>query len=163
MSSTAAPVVNITRTIPAPPHRVYRAWLDPEVLQQWMAAGDRHVARVEVDERVGGAHRTWWATDDGTSVGGFESEIVELVPDERLVFRWGFVGPERTAGPAFDSLLTVTLAPAGDDATTLTLVHERLDDLHVAMPEVAAKVRDGWDQALDRLQPALTAGAAREG
>ena len=93
--------------------------------------------------------------------GGFESEIVELVPDERLVFRWGFVGPERTAGPAFDSLLTVTLAPAAGDATTLTLVHERLDDFFTAMPDAAANVGNGWNQALDRLEPALAAAPAR--
>jgi uncharacterized protein YndB with AHSA1/START domain len=155
----SAPVVHITRTIAAPPHRVYRAWLDPQTLQQWMVAGDRHVERVEVDERVGGVHRTWQATPDGTPAGGFESEIVEMVPDERLVLRWGFAGPDRTAGPVYDSLLTVTLAAAGDDATVLTLVHERLDDLHTAMPEVAAKVEHGWNDALDRLEPALAAAA----
>jgi uncharacterized protein YndB with AHSA1/START domain len=159
----SAPVVRITRTIQAPPHRVYRAWLDPQILQQWFAAGGRHVERVEVDERPGGVHRTWQADADGTPAGGFESEIIELVPDERLVLRWGFVGPQRAAGPVYDSLLTVTLqsAPGDDEATTLTLVHERLDDLHAALPEVAANVENGWNQALDRLQPALAASAAR--
>src|SRR5947209_6559872 len=48
---------------------------------------------------------------------------------QRIVFRWGFVGPGRKDGPAFDSLLTITLRGAPGGATRLTLVHERLDDL----------------------------------
>ena len=127
--------MRLQRTISAPPHEVYRAWLEPALLRQWMAPG-LEVKRAEVDARVGGRFRIWHA-DAGTDVGGFECEIVELVPDQRLVFRWGFVGPERTAGPVYDSRLTITLRAATGNATTLTLVHERLDDLAAAMPDVA--------------------------
>jgi hypothetical protein len=28
------------------------------------------------------------------------------------VFRWGFIGPDRDSGPAYDSLLTITLREA---------------------------------------------------
>jgi uncharacterized protein YndB with AHSA1/START domain len=94
--------VRVERLIPAPPDRVYRAWLDPELIRRWMAPGDFTVARVEVDERVGGHYRIWHATEAGVR-GGFESEIVDLVAGERIVFRWGFVGPDRTAGPVYDS------------------------------------------------------------
>lgn len=146
---TPFPVVRLQRTIPAPPQEVYRAWLEPALLQQWMAPG-LDVTRAEVDARVGGHLRIWHA-DAGSDVGGFECEIVELVPDQRLVFRWGFVGPERAAGPVYDSLLTVTLRPAKGHATTLTLVHERLDDLAAAMPNVAESVEHGWALVLEKL------------
>ncbi len=33
------PVVRLQRHIPAPPSEVYRAWLEPALLQQWMAPG----------------------------------------------------------------------------------------------------------------------------
>jgi uncharacterized protein YndB with AHSA1/START domain len=59
------------------------------------------VTRVEIGERPGGAYRTWNA-EDGVIAGGFDSELLELVPDRRLVFRWGFVGPQRRQGPSFD-------------------------------------------------------------
>lgn len=144
-----APTVRRTRRIPAPPREVYRAWLDPALLQRWMAPGF-DVVRAEVDARVGG-HLRIWHSDAGTDVGGFECEIVELVPDERLVFRWGFVGPERTAGPVYDSLLTITLHAAGANETELTLVHERLDGLGAALPDVAAKVDAGWRLVLEKL------------
>jgi Uncharacterized conserved protein len=142
-------VVRLHRTISAPPERVYRAWLEPELLRRWLAPG-LEVTRVEVDERVGGHYRIW-QSDAGGEVGGFECELLELVPAQRIVFRWGFVGPERLAGPAYDSLLTITLREEQNGATALTLVHERLDDLYAAMPHVAENVGPGWEMVLDKL------------
>lgn len=148
--TTGQTAVRLERTIPATPHQVYRAWLEPELLRRWMAPGGLEVTRAEVDERPGGHYRIWHA-DAGAEVGGFDCEVLELVPDERLVFRWGFVGPDRGAGPSYDSLLTVTLRAAADGGTVLTLVHERLDALAAAMPQVAANVGRGWDSALGKL------------
>lgn len=144
------PAVRIQRTVPAPPHRVYRAWLEPDLLRRWLAPGGLRVTRVDVDERVGGRYRIWHADGDA-DVGGFECELLELVPDQRLVFRWGFVGPERTDGPAYDSLLTVTFAEAPGNGTLLTLVHERLDRLATDLPHVADNVGPGWSLALEKL------------
>jgi hypothetical protein len=75
------------------------------------------------------------------------------------VFRWGFVGPQRSDGPKFDSVLTITLADALDNSTFLTLVHEQLDALHAAMPDVSENVLAGWEMVLDELEkvaPATT-------
>jgi uncharacterized protein YndB with AHSA1/START domain len=155
----AQPAVRLERVIPAPPHEVYRAWLEPALLRQWMAPGF-DVSRAEVDARVGGRFRIWHA-DHGVEMGGFECEILELVPDERLVFRWGFVGPERTAGPVHDSRLTITLKPAKGDATALVLLHERLDDLAAAMPGTLEKVKTGWTLVLEKLALALEADRPR--
>jgi uncharacterized protein YndB with AHSA1/START domain len=146
--------VRLSRLIPAAPDKVYRAWLEPELLARWLAPGTMQVTRIEVDERIGGRYRVWQGTSDGDA-GGFECEILELVPDERIVFKWGFVGPERTDGPTFDSLLTITLSEAPGNATDLTLVHERLDTLHAAMPHVAENVGPGWDSVLDKLVTTL--------
>jgi len=147
--------VRLRRTIAAPRDRVYRAWLDPDLLARWMAPGALDVTRAEVDERVGGHFRIWHAGPEG-DVGGFEAELLELVPGERIVFRWGFVGPDRLAGPTYDSLLTITLREAPDGATELTLVHERLDELAAALPDVADNVGRGWELALDKLEQLAT-------
>jgi uncharacterized protein YndB with AHSA1/START domain len=146
--------IRLQRTISATPERVYRAWLDPELLRRWLAPGSMEVTRVEVDERVGGYYRIWQGSAAG-EVGGFECELLELVPNRRIVFRWGFVGPERTSGPTYDSLLTISLDEAPGGATALTLVHERLDALHAAMPDVAKSVGPGWDMVLDKLAEAI--------
>lgn len=150
MTSTAAwnTTVRVQRTIPAPPDRVYRAWLEPDVITRWMAPGSVTAVRAEVDERVGGRYRVWQGEGD---VGGFECEILELDPYRRIVFNWGFVGPDRVDGPTFDSRLTLTFHEELDGTTTLTLVHEHLDDLHAAMPDVAGNVGPGWADVLDKL------------
>jgi uncharacterized protein YndB with AHSA1/START domain len=153
MSDQIAPpnAVLIERTFSAPAEKLYRAWLEPDLILQWMAPGSFTIPRAEVDERVGGKYSIWHS-QDGEPQGGFESEILELVPNERIVFAWGFVGPERSDGPVYDSKLTVTFNedPKGD--TKLTLLHEQLDSLRAAMPEGAEMVGPGWDMVLDKLE-----------
>lgn len=116
-----------------------------------MAPVGLSISRVEIDERVGGHHRAWQTNSDGDPLGGFDCELLELVPDERIVFCWRFVGPDRTVDPAHDSRLTITLREAPGGATALTLLHERLDTLAQAMPEVADNVEAGWRGTLGRL------------
>ena len=147
-------VIRVERLLPVPPHLAYRAWLEPELVRRWMAPGGQEVTRVEIDERAGGAWRTWKA-DDGVIVGGFDSELVELAPDRRLVFRWGFIGPQRRQGPSFDTLLTVSFSPGPSGSTVVRLVHERLDDLAAAMPHIAGSVRPGWEALLANLEQVL--------
>jgi uncharacterized protein YndB with AHSA1/START domain len=160
MTVTGQPAVRRERTIPASPAQVYRAWLDPGLLVRWMAPGSYAVTRAEVDERVGGHFRIWHADPSGTAAGGFDGELAELVPDQRIVFRWGFVGPRRRDGATFDSLLTVTLREAPDGGTVLTLVHERLDDLAAALPGLARNTGPGWEDVLGKLADAVGGGRA---
>lgn len=148
VTKSAAPVVRLERTIPASPDSVYRAWLEPAQISRWMKPSSP-VERVDIDERVGGHYRVW--TGDG---GGFDCELVELVPGAKIVMRWGFVGPERRQGPTFDSLLTVTLRPVAG-GTLLNLVHEQLDEFVRAMPDIAQKVESAWRAALDTLAQSL--------
>lgn len=72
------------------------------------------------------------------------------------MFGWGFVGPERTSGPVFDSLLTISPRETLEGTTQLTLVHERLDKLAARMPEVANQVAQGWEMVLEKLATRLS-------
>ncbi|MEV0200963.1 SRPBCC domain-containing protein [Nonomuraea sp. NPDC050691] len=150
------PAVRRERTLTAPPRAVYRAWLDPGILCRWLAPGDLESVRAEVDERVGGRYRIWQPRA-GRPIGGFDAQLLELVPDRRIVWRWGFVGPDPEAGPAFDSVLTVTLSETPDGGTHMVVLHEHLDALAAAMPEVACRISGGWDKCLDRLPAAVAA------
>jgi RNA polymerase sigma factor (sigma-70 family) len=64
-------------------------------------------------------------TRTGQSDGMLDCELLELIPNERIVLRWRFVDHSSTS-PASDSRLTVSLRAASDDATRLVLTHERL-------------------------------------
>ena len=105
MTKEPATAVHVRRTIPAAPDRVYRAWLDTQLMAKWFAPAGFTVRKAEVDERVGGRLSIWHADGEGNDVGGSESEIVELVPGERIVLHWQFVGPDRES--ALDKLVMV--------------------------------------------------------
>lgn len=151
----AFPAVESTRIIHAPPATVYRAWLDEDLVCQWLAPGDSRVLKVEIDERIGGRYRIYQGDDEGVT-GGFDAKILEMEPGKRLVFDWGFVGPDHHKGPKFDSRLTLEFAPAPGGATKLRLLHEKLDDLYAAMPEAAELVGVGWEDVLKKLDDTLT-------
>jgi len=142
--------IQLKRAIPASPSRVYNAWLDPMILRRWLAPGDWTISEVEIDPRVGGRYRVRQVDGDGNE-GGFESEILELEPYRRIVFRWGFAGPRGAAGPVYDSILTIELALTDGGRTELTLIHDRLDTLRAALPGVADEVYAGWRAVIDKL------------
>ena len=116
------------RTMRAPPERVFRAFLDPDLIQRWMTPGDFVIDRVSVDPKVGGRILISHSLK-GVSYGGFEGEFVKISPNRELVYRWAFVGTEPEKGEYFDSLVTVTLRPVPGGKTKVTVVHERLEDL----------------------------------
>ena len=85
--------VEVTRTIPGPRAEVYRAFLDPDVLQKWFCPGEFAVVTASVDEHVGGRHVVEMLAPDGMRL-AFESVIRDLVENERIVLDFAFVGPE---------------------------------------------------------------------
>jgi uncharacterized protein YndB with AHSA1/START domain len=121
-----------------------------------MGPGHLRALRVDIDERVGGHYRVYQGDDDGIQ-GGFDGRILEMEPNRRLVFDWAFFGgTEPRPGTTFDSRLTIELTPSPGGATKLRLLHENLDALHAAMPDVAENVGVGWEDVLEKLDLALT-------
>jgi uncharacterized protein YndB with AHSA1/START domain len=134
--------VALDRVIAAPRSKVYRAWLDPEVLARWMGPDDFSVVVATVDERVGGAHYVEMLDGDGDRH-TFESVIEELVPDERIVLTFKF------HWSAADTLLTLTFRDADGGGTLLRLEHERIA---YEGPLDTRSVNSGWGQTLAKLQ-----------
>jgi uncharacterized protein YndB with AHSA1/START domain len=133
--------VALERVIRAPRSKVYRAFLDPALLEQWMGPDGFSVTVATVDERVGGEHRVEMLDSDGDHH-TFDSTILELVPDERIVLTFRFA-PE-----AEDTLLTVTFRDAEDGGTQLRLEHERIT---LTPPLDTQSVDTGWTQTLAKL------------
>lgn len=139
--------VTLARTIPGPRHEVYRAFLDPELLTRWMCPGEFAVSTASVDEHVGGRHVIEMLAPNGDRL-AFESVIRDLVPDERIVLDFAFVGPD--SGEREDTLFTVTFRDAPGGATEVVLEHERitLAPPHFDRPSVNA----GWTSVFDKLE-----------
>ena len=138
--------VALTRIIPGPRDEVYRAFLDPDVLQRWFCPGEFAVVTASVDEHIGGRHVVEMLAPDGMRL-AFESVIRDLVENERIVLDFAFVGPE--PGEREDTLLTVTLADAPDGGTEVRFDHERIT---LAPPQFDRPGVDaGWTSVLDKL------------
>ncbi len=112
--------VEITRQIPAPPERVYDAWLDPGLMARFLRPGPGvRVRDVEVNPVVGGAFSlVMLAGEVAIPIGG---TYRELDRPKALAFSW------LSSRTRADSLvrLTFTAVPGG---TEMTLRHTGFPD-----------------------------------
>ena len=93
-----------------PPHEVYQAVADPAILSQYFATGGAQ-GRLE-----SGATVTW---DFADFPGAFPVEVVEAVPDERIVLRWDANEGEGPAG--YKTEVVFTFEPAEGGRTKVTV------------------------------------------
>ncbi len=134
--------VALERVIAAPRSKIYRAWLDPELLARWFGPDDFTVTVATIDERVGGQHDVEMLGPDGGHV-HFVSVIEELVPDERIVLTFKF-DPS-----AEETKLTVTLSDANGGGTAIRLHHERIT-MEGTLDSQSVDI--GWGQTLAKLK-----------
>lgn len=134
----SAPVVRLSRLLPALPEEVFAAWTDPESLRQWMCPGTTTVAAVEVEVRVGGRFCIVMRDEKGDLT--HAGEYREIRPPQRLVFTW-----RSNATRNEETLVTVELYPRGDE-TELVLTHERLPD-----EPAVVKHTQGWRGIMEKL------------
>jgi uncharacterized protein YndB with AHSA1/START domain len=133
------PSLTVTRRLPAPPERCFRAWTSAEALKQWFGPADGQVLAAEADARVGGRYRILMRSPSGEEhdVSGVFREVVA---NRKLVFTWAWRSmPER------ESLVTVEFVPDGT-ATALTVTHEQFADI-----EARDRHRMGWTAVLEKL------------
>ena len=140
-ASTAAPgcgvsLVDRTISIGAPPSRVYALLTDATELMRWLAP------EADVDARPGGV--ITWRHANGDRVAG---HFVELVPDRRIVFTYGWDRPDVGIPPG-TTRVEITLTPTATSTgtgTDLHLVHRGLSD------PMAHAHTGGWANYLGRL------------
>jgi uncharacterized protein YndB with AHSA1/START domain len=95
---------------------------------------------------VGGRHVVEMLSPDGTRF-AFESVIRDLVPGERIVLDFAFVGPEPGAREDTHMTLTFRDAPGG---TEVRLEQERIT---LTPPHFDPEsVNGGWTSVLDKLE-----------
>ncbi len=147
-------VVRIERILHAAPDRVFRAFLDPDLMRQWITPDDLDLDRISVDARVDGRIEVWHSRD-GVSTGKFEGQYVKIDPPKELVYRWAFVGTEPENGEYYDTLVTVRLRPWGDGQTQVHVTHARLAELRQGAPHILPRLVPGWENCLDKLERAV--------
>ena len=140
----------VARHLRAPRTRVYRALLDPLLVQQWMVPDGMSSHVHSFDAREGGTFRISLSYEQPTSTGKstaqtdtFHGRFVRLVPDTEVVQAVEF----ETDDPALQGEMTITyaLADAGG-GTDLVGVHE---DLPQGVPPADNEL--GWTISLGKL------------
>ena len=129
-----------TYDIAASPEEVWRALTDPRIIEEWSGANAYFVLQPK-------ARYALWNGD----IGG---EIVEIVPQQKLVQTWQPLDWTRT-----DSVVTFTLTPRGKGT--------RVDLLHVNVEESDLDgTSEGWDiyylGAIKRMLDAKSAKKAKK-
>jgi uncharacterized protein YndB with AHSA1/START domain len=130
----------LRRTFEASRARVFRAWITPKALEQWLRPRGMRMTVQSLDARVGGSFH--FELENGSSIIG---TYLEIVPPEKLVFSW-------SVGAAPGQKTTVTLDFLEQGAVTeLVLTHE-----HLATPERHAVAAGGWSSVFDALASVLS-------
>lgn len=130
--------LTVSRTIAAPPERVFDAWLDPEMLMAFMQPGPGMTTpSATADPREGGRFDLIMKHDDDEMPHGGVYQVIDR--PRRLVFSWE--SPFATEG----STVTLEFRPEGD-GTHVTLTHVRFPN-----EESRDNHENGWTAILARL------------
>jgi uncharacterized protein YndB with AHSA1/START domain len=83
------PTITMVREFDAPPDRVFRAWIDPEIAARWLGPNSTTTKISNWDGRTGGNFR-YASWRDGEEIAYFYGSFHEVRPSERLVqtFTW---------------------------------------------------------------------------
>ena len=106
------PTILITREFDAPPEKVFRAHVDPDLVKRWLGPRGLSMEIDRYDAQTGGAYRYTHRDDSGEYV--FYGSFHEVRPNERIVQTFTFEG-----FPDSVSLETMTLVDLGNGRTRL--------------------------------------------
>lgn len=107
----------ITRRFDAPPHLVWKAYTEPELVARWWHANRGTVRSIDIDLRVGGAWRYVMTATEGFEV-AFHGQFLEMAKNQRLVSTEVFEG-----APDAPAVTTATFEEWSGGTQLSILVH----------------------------------------
>ncbi|HET6391415.1 MAG TPA: SRPBCC family protein [Blastococcus sp.] len=144
------PLVRITREFDAPPEKVYRAHVDPDLVAQWMGPRSTRMRIDQWDARTGGSYR--YVASDENGEYGFHGCFHELRPNELIVQTFTFDGmPD---GVALEKLV---LEDIGNGRTRLTAT-SLVDSFEGRDGFVASGMDVGVNEGYEKLDDLLARG-----
>ena len=142
----------VAARVARPVHEVFEAVADPGRLSSYFTTGGAK-GRLET-----GATVTW---DFADFPGAFPVEVVEVVPDRKIVLRWNASEgeapnlPESEAGerkPGYKTTVTMTFEPIDDDSRTLIEIREEGWRENEGALKASYGNCQGWSQMLAALK-----------
>lgn len=144
------PTITMVREFDAPPDRVFRAWIDPEIAARWLGPHSTTTKISSWEGRTGGSFR-YASWRDGEEIASFYGSFHEVRPSERLVQTFTWEGY-----PDGVSLETITFSELPGGRTrinSLTVV----DSLEARDMIMASGMEVGVNEGFDKLDALLAA------
>ena len=145
----------VTRTVDAPPHIVFEAWIKAELFQRWWVPKSigLELLSCELDVRVGGAYRLVFRHPAAPEPMAFHGRYLEVTPPSRLVWT------NEEAGSA-GQVTTVTFE---ERAGQTQLVMHDLYPSKEALDEAISSGSTSWnDETFNQLDELLASATPLE-
>jgi uncharacterized protein YndB with AHSA1/START domain len=137
--------LNLSRVLPAPRSRVFRACTEPDELARWWGPSGFTAPSVEYEPRVGATYRIAMQPPDG-DLFHLTGEFREVDPPARLAYTFAW------DPPAPDDRETLATLSFGDLGEQTELV---LEQSGFATEERRALHEGGWTDSFDKLEALL--------
>jgi uncharacterized protein YndB with AHSA1/START domain len=142
------PTVRIVRDFDAPPDRVFRAWIDPELIVAWLGPKDMTMRIDAWEARTGGGYR-YAAERDGEEIAAFYGSFHEVRPASRLVQTFTYEGvPD---GVSLDTATFEEIEPGRTRVTVLSVV----DNMAAREAMLASGMETGVVEGYEKLDGLL--------
>jgi uncharacterized protein YndB with AHSA1/START domain len=129
--------------IASTPANVWRALLEGELTRQYW----KHTNESDWKPGSRGKH----VADDGKGTVKLVGQVIEVIPNKRLVFTWGEVGD--AADTSKHSRVAIDIERVGE-MVRLTVTHDELG----GDSEAAKRIANGWPRVLSSLKSFLETG-----
>jgi uncharacterized protein YndB with AHSA1/START domain len=141
------PLVRITREFDAPPEKVFRAHVDPDLVVQWLGPRDLDMTIDHFECRTGGSYR--YLHTRGDEEYGFRGCFHDVRPGELIVQTFTFEGmPDAVA------LEKLVFEDLGGGRTRLVAT-SLVDSFEVRDAMVSSGMEDGIREGYERLDEVL--------
>jgi uncharacterized protein YndB with AHSA1/START domain len=141
----------VTRRFAAPPAQVFRAHVEPALIQRWMTGPEGWEMPVcQNDCRAGGSFRFEWT--NGSEGFHATGEYLTVEPNQRIVHVERMFLPDATPDNHVETLFQA------DGAGTLFTMRMSLPDAATRAAMLATGMTDGMAESYDRLERVLVAG-----
>ncbi len=137
----------LTRIIDAPREKLFRAWTEPKLMEQWFCPKPWYVSDVKLDLRAGGASSMFINGPDGEKFPN-RGVYLEVVPNEKIVFTDAYTEAWTPSEKPFFTAVVTFEDVGGKTRYTARALHWSAADR-----ETHEKMgfHEGWGKAADQL------------
>ena len=144
---TEEQTLKISRQFNAPRERVFAAWAEAGLMEQWWGCENTLSVKSNIDFRTGGFYRHVMQIRDAGEIAIYGT-YKEIIEPEKIVFSMVFEANDEF--PGFEeTLVTVDFIDKGD-FTELRLTQEG-----EPMKQMREDVGSGWNASFDKLEKSL--------